>query len=229
MSFRRQITPLLRLEGAELDRAMSGIGMNFAVEPNPYPAIEDVLFFASQLGMEKNDFRVLNVLCKWIDVHAARINVDRLTRLIEHSADHERTRVFWAAVGQWQQQPDRRFARLAETHSNRSRIDLFAGTTFQVQQRGEHPWFAGTSLRVAAGTLRDRTSDVSSPEQLAQAHAVYRERVVQGPSYRADMWAALAANPSLSPAELARRTYGSFATAWDVRRDWEIVHSKVAA
>jgi len=87
MRFRRQIAPLVRLEGAELDRAMSGIGMSFAVEPYPYPAIEDVLFFASQLGMEKNDFRVLNVLCKWIDVHAPRVNADRLRRLADSSAD----------------------------------------------------------------------------------------------------------------------------------------------
>jgi hypothetical protein len=27
----------------------------------------------------------------------------------------------------------------------------------------------------------------------------------------------------LSPAELARRTYGSFATAWHVKRDWDIL------
>ncbi len=45
MSFRRQIAPLVRIEGAELDRAMSGIGMRFAADPNPYPAIEDVLVF----------------------------------------------------------------------------------------------------------------------------------------------------------------------------------------
>jgi len=79
MSFRRQIAPLTPLEGEALDRAMAGIGMSFAVKkPTIHLAIEDVLFEASRLGMEKDDFRVLNVLCKWIDVHAARINVDRL-------------------------------------------------------------------------------------------------------------------------------------------------------
>jgi len=39
-----------------------------------------------------------------------------------------------------------------------------------------------------------------------------------GPSYRADMWATLEAEPQLSAAELARRTYGSFASAWHVRK-----------
>jgi hypothetical protein len=228
MSFRRQIAPLVRLEGQALDHAMAGVGMSFAVKPEPYPAIEDVLFFASQLGMEKNDFRVLNVLCKWIDVHAARMNVDRLTRLVEDCANHERTRAFWAAVGQWQHR-DRRFARLAALRAERNRIDLFSGTDFQIKRRGgEHAWFAGTYLRVAAGTLRDRASDVATPEDLAKRHPVYRERVVQGPSYRADMWAALQLDDSLTPSELAKRTYGSFASAWDVRRDWDVVHSIAA-
>jgi hypothetical protein len=229
MSFRRQIAPLVRLDGAALDRAMSGLGMRFAVDAEPYPAIEDVLLFASQLGMEKDDYRVLNVLCTWIDVHGARINADRLTRLVDTCADHERTRAFWAAVGQWQHR-DRRFTRLAALRSKRKRIDLFPGTDFQIQRRGEHPSFKDTALRVAAGTLRDRASDVLTPEQLSHMHPVYRERVVQGPSYRADMWAALTLDPSLGPAELARRTYGSFATAWEVRRDWSIVHnSSIAA
>jgi hypothetical protein len=229
MSFKRQIAPLRILEGKDLDRAMAGIGMRFAVTPALCPPIEDVLFFASQLGMERNDFRVLNVLCKWIDVHGARINVDRMTRLVEACAEHERTKAFWASVGQWQR-GDRRFARLSALRAHHERVDLFSGTEFQIQRHGgEHPWFSGTALRVAAGTLRDRASDVATPERLAELHPVYRERVVQGPSYRADMWATLSMDASLVPAELARRTYGSFATAWEVRRDWDIVHGSAAA
>lgn len=132
MSFRRQIAPLTPLEGEALDRAMGGIGMSFAVKrPVIHFAIEDVLFAASRLGMEKDDFRVLNVLCKWIDVHVARINVDRLTRLVEACAEHERTKAFWAAVGQWHRS-DRRFARLATLRPASDRIDLFPGTEFQI-------------------------------------------------------------------------------------------------
>jgi hypothetical protein len=44
-----------------------------------------------------------------------------------------------------------------------------------------------------------------------------------GPSYRADMWAELETDPGLAAAELARRTYGSFATAWHVKHDWQVL------
>ena len=52
----------------------------------------------------------------------------------------------------------------------------------------------------------------------------YRYRVLIGPSYRADMWATLDREPGLSAAELARRSYGSFATAWKVKQDWALLH-----
>jgi hypothetical protein len=37
------------------------------------------------------------------------------------------------------------------------------------------------------------------------------------------MWALLEAEPAITTAELARRTYGSYATAWRVRRDFEVL------
>jgi hypothetical protein len=49
-----------------------------------------------------------------------------------------------------------------------------------------------------------------------------------GASYRADMWAALDNKPTLTAAELARRAYGSFATAWQVKRDFAILHPQRA-
>ncbi|SRR5216684_2750995 len=44
-----------------------------------------------------------------------------------------------------------------------------------------------------------------------------------GPTYRADVCVALEAAPHLSVAELARRTYASFATAWQAKQDFEIL------
>jgi len=78
--------------------------------------------------------------------------------------------------------------------------------------------------RVAAGTLRDRDADVFTPAQLARIHRMYRWRTIIGPSYRADMWAELEKDAKPT-AELARRAYGSFATAWKVRKDWNILHA----
>ena len=116
-------------------------------------------------------------------------------------------------------------ARLTTLHEGR-RIDLLrSGTDFQLRRRGEDPRFLETGLCVPAGVLRDRRRDVLAPVKLAKRHETYRFRILMGPSYRADMWATLEHDPQLTAAQLARRTYGSFATAWHVKQDWELLNA----
>jgi hypothetical protein len=103
---------------------------------------------------------------------------------------------------------------------------LHLGTEFQIKRHGADPRFKGSVLRVPANLLRDRLGDVLSPAELAKRHRAYHYRVMIGPSYRADMWAALEHNPELSTAELARRSYGSFATAWRVKREFALLRLK---
>ncbi len=101
---------------------------------------------------------------------------------------------------------------------------LRIGCEFQISKKGEDPRFRETMLRVPKGTLRDRASDILTPEELVKIHRIYKQRVIMGPTYRADMWALLENEPSLSASELAKRSYGSFAVAWQVIRDFKILH-----
>lgn len=149
------------------------------------------------------------------------MNADRLCKLAA-AQKPARVRAFWAGLGRSISVKDRRFAPLGKLHHG-ARVDLLrAGSDFQVKRNGEDPRFASGPLPVPANVLRERSSDVLTPGQLAARHSAYRARVIIGPSYRADMWAALEREPQLPAAELARRTYGSFATAWHVRRDFVI-------
>jgi hypothetical protein len=196
--------------------------MLFAVKASREPNIEDTLIAASSAGLERDDLRVLAVLTTWIEIHHPRINADRLVRALQVHPS-ARVRCYWAAVGAWLEK-DRRLSRLGRLYKGR-RIDLLrSGMDFQVRRRGEDHRFRQTCLRVPAGTLRNRASDVLSPAELAKRHRTYRFRIMIGPTYRADMWAALDRNPRSSAAELARSTYGSFATAWKARQDWALLH-----
>lgn len=221
MAFSRAFAPSPLVQPDELTSRMVGIGMNFAAPPVPEPNIEDTILFASIEGIEKYDLRVLAVLLTWFGIHAAWVNADRLTKLVAAQGS-PRVRAFWSAVARWQKR-DRRFARLASLYVE-PRLDLIeTGTEFQVKRHGEDSRFEGSAIRVAANVLRDRVADVLQPVDLARRHHAYRCRVMVGPSYRADMWAALEEEPTLSAAALARRTYGSFATAWHVRRDFALL------
>ncbi|HOX46210.1 MAG TPA: hypothetical protein PK668_21580 [Myxococcota bacterium] len=221
MAYRRQASPPPLLTGDDLTRSLAGIGMAFAAAPSPDPNVEDTLLAASVEGMERDDLRVLAVLLQWLEVYQAWIHADRLIRAVS-AAESPRVKAFWAAIGRWLGK-DRRFARLQKVYRG-PRLDLLRqGTAFQVRRRGEDPRFEGTPLRVPAGILRQRASDVHAPEDLVKRQPWLRFRILMGPSYRADMWAALTREPALTAAELARRTYGSFATAWGVKKDFGLL------
>jgi hypothetical protein len=221
MPFSRSIAPPVPVESDALTSCMAGIGMNFAATAAREPNIEDTILFASIEGMEKHDLRGLAILATWFGIHAAWVNADRLTKLVAAQSS-PRVRALWSALAGWQQK-DRRFARLSRLYVG-PRVDVTeSGTDFQIRRHGEDSRFAESPIRVAANVLRDRPADVQQPLDLARRHRAYRYRIMMGPSYRADMWAALERDPALPAAAMARMAYGSFSTAWHVRRDYDLL------
>ncbi len=101
---------------------------------------------------------------------------------------------------------------------------------FQLKRRGEDERFVGSKLRVPRGTLHDRLEDVVSPKVLLRRHAGYRNRVLMGPTWRADVWTVLEQAPDLSIADVARRVACSFATAWQTVQSFQLLReAKVKA
>ncbi len=221
MSFKREIIPAMLPTGERLTAQLIGIGFRLQGEAIANANIEDSIFAASIEGIA-GDYRVLSLLVDWFDIHSERVLADRLYHLALGSSQ-KRVRVFWAAMAQ-RKSTDRRFLKFAGLHSGK-RIDLLPkGTKFHIARSGEDERFVGTALRVPEGAgLRRRPSDVLSPSRLASVHLPYYYRLLIGPTYRANMWAHLELDTDLSTAELARRCYGSFATAWHVKREWNIL------
>ncbi len=207
----------------ELTARMAGIGMNLAVEPRYGADIELTLVHAAEVGMDDGDLRVLSILTTWLGVHHRYVNVDRLLRaVIDH--DSSRVRAYWSAIASWLAS-DRRLARL-ERLRKRTRVNVLAsGSEFQLERRGEDERFVGSALRVPAGVLRDRATDVLSPTRLAAAHCGYSNRVRMGPCWRADVWTVLEAAPQTNASDAARIVRCSFALAWEVVRDFAVIHA----
>jgi hypothetical protein len=225
MAFSRAPSPRPMPTPDELTAQMVGIGMNFAAEADVDADIESTLLNASVLGMDEGDLRVLAVLTTWLGVHHTHVNADRLVRLaLAHPS--ERVRAYWSAVATWLRK-DRRLARLARAYGGAPIELLTTGTAFQLNRRGEDERFIGSALLVPKGTLRDRPEDVLSPEVLVRRHAGYRNRVLIGPSFRADVWTALESEPDLSVADIARKASCAFATAWETAQDFRLLRSAI--
>lgn len=207
----------------ELSARLVGIGMNFAAKAQSDADIENTILHASVLGMNEGDLRVLAVLTTWLGVHHSHINADRLIRLVS-AHPSERVHAYWAAIATWLKK-DRRLARLTGAYEGPPIELLPTGTAFQITRRGEDARFVDSPLLAPNGSLRDRPEDVLSPEMLVRRHAGYHNRVLMGPSFRADVWTVLEKAPGLSVADVARRASCSFATAWQTLQDFRLLRA----
>jgi len=228
MSFSRARPELL--VGESLGAAMRSIGLRIGpLTPDTEPAdIEQTLVSAVHAALPR-DFRVLGVVLAWLEVHGAWVNVPRLGRFLKLThAPAERA--FWAAVGQWLGRHDARWRVLVAGYPGpRLSLDDAEITALQVARAGEDLRFVDSSLQVPAKLLRSRVEDVDDPVLLGKRHPVYLQRIAFGPSYRADVWAALSLRPHASAAELARSVGCAYETARAVVRDWQTVAAVRAA
>lgn len=227
--FRRQPLSLGKAPSpTELTARMIGIGMVFAGPSESEPDIERTLVHASIAGMG-GDLRTLSVLTTWLGVHHGHVHVERLIKLVMSTPD-QRVRAYWAAVAYWLRK-DRRFLRVAQVYRSRKPTDLVeVGTDFQLTRRGADERFEGSVLRVPAGVLRDRDSDVLTPTELLKVHHGYRNRVRMGTTTRADVWTLLEqGGPGMTASEIARRASCSFATAHEVLQDFTLLGAGASA
>jgi hypothetical protein len=195
---------------------------------NRHANIEDTLLAASLEGLA-GDGRVLSLLVDWLEIHHSRINADRLVQMVRtlSKKESEKFKAFWAAMAQWLN--DNRFAKLKRLAPKHRFNFLEDRTSFLIEKNGEDERFKETCVRIPQNVLRHRLEDILEPQELARVHHAYRFRIFMGPNYKADMWALLQQEPELSAAELARQGYGSYPTAFLVKRDFMLLKGKAVA
>ncbi len=217
------------LTGAELDAGLLAVGMRLGGGDCELPPSPELVVVSAVSAALPRDYRLLSVATTWIGAHASRLHVGELVRLLpvgeEACGDRVRYRAYWAGVAHWLRK-DNRWAKVARMYSGRRVYLSRLGddvAKMSIERKGHDPRFAGSRLRVPVDMLRDRAADVDSPRVLAHKHPWYRERVRQGPTYRADCWAELEREPSLTPAELARRVGCTYPIAHRAVQDRKLV------
>jgi hypothetical protein len=202
--------------GNELTKKLIGIGFKLGGNPEPNQNIEDCLIAAGLEGIE-GDFRTLSLLTDWFSIHHGFVNIDRLTRAVNNIKD-PKLKCYFSAIGKiLYKSPG--FKKLAKVYRGEPLyLGLGSGQKFLISRNGEDERFSGTKLLVAKNTLRSRPEDILSSNELSRIHKDYYYRVLIGPSYRADMVSQYLNDPTLTASQLAKKTYGSFATAWEVMK-----------
>ena len=227
MAFVRSPPAVLR--GAALDAALRAAGFRIGPAPREIaPPLEQVVASVVAEALP-TDFRLLSVATTWLAVHGERLHVAELARVLHAGVDAcddaELYAAYWGGVAQGRRR-DARWGKVARRFAG-PRVYLGGLSPelaeAQLSRKGEDPRFVGSRLAVPRGLLRDRPTDVDDPTELARRHPWYRERLRQGPTYRADCWAEIERSPSVAASVLARRVGCSYPVAHAALADWRIV------
>jgi hypothetical protein len=215
------------LEGAALDGALRSVGLRLGrASPPEIPADIELTLVSAARAALPHEYRLLGVVCAWLEVHHARVNVPKLLRALEHAEPSVLERALWSTLARWLGAHDARWRTLERLYQGEPlTLEDAEVTALQLERVGSDPRFAGGTLRVHAKLLRSRREDVDSPAELAARHPGYRRRLEFGASYRADVWVALDQEPAASAAEIARRVGCAYETARSVQGDWRIVRA----
>ncbi len=224
--------------GKSLDNDLRAIGFNLSgrkksIDPN----IESVIISASIEAVNNKDNRIGGLLVDWITVHYLRINVDRLTKFIFSlsDSDYKFVKIFWCANAQRLFIKDQRFKRLSELYKGRriNFADRFIRkgqkkmTKMLIEIKGEDERFKRTCIRVPKGHFSERPHQIFPVSVIAKNHLPYRYRVMMGSSYRADLWALLDNDSSISAYALGKKAHCSYRAAYMAKKDYELLKGKL--
>ena len=187
--------------------------------------IEDCLIAAATEGVN-GDFRTLSLLTDWFFIHHKFVNIDRLIRALKKIKE-PKVKCYFSAIGLGLQK-DNRYKKISKIYRGEALLlGLNTEYRFLIKRNGEDERFIGSKFLVANKTLRSRPEDILTSKELALKHQDYYYRILIGPSYRADMISQYLNNSSLTASQLAKNTYGSFATAWEVMKDINLLPNSI--
>ena len=220
--------------GKSLDSDLRAIGFNLGGgKKSTDPNIEASITSASIEAVNNKDNRMAGLLVDWITTHYLRVNLDRLTKFVFSlsDSDYKFVKIFWCANAQRLFIKDQRFKRLSELYKGRrvNFADRFLkkgqkkATRMLIEIKGEDERFKRTCIRAPKGYFSERPHQIFPVSVIAKNHLPYRYRVMMGSSYRADLWALLDSDPSISAYALGKKAHCSYRVAYMAKKDYELL------
>jgi hypothetical protein len=189
--------------------------------------IEETLIRAAYEARE--DFRVLSVLMSWIRVHADYVIVEKLEKKRRVFEKHRGVnRVLDLMAAQAMISGSHKWKKLLRTSSKRPQIPLDPELLeSSIRYQGPDEQLKKHGILVPKKLLRIREEDVLRPAELAQVNVQYRNRLLYGASWRADIVTAIDAGVK-NANQISRLLGCSYEPAYRVFRDYRVATGKVA-
>ncbi len=178
----------------------------------------------------QKDYRLLSVLMTWIQIHGEQVIVEKLFKRAKkldplagaYAPEILNGMAVWATVCKMEKWKKCISGDPKHTYL----IDEEITHSFEAYS-GLKPEWLKYGVKVPEKMIRIRASDVLSPLELASTHHQYRNRLIYGASWRADIITAIQAGYR-SPTEIARSIGCSYEPAYRVLKDYSIAEQAMS-
>ena len=174
------------------------------------------------IGNDENYFRFLSPLFSWIEIHADSVIVEKLLKINKRlQKPSSNLSLFSLAACFAVKCGFRNWARLLIISEIESGGAIFGPRDLVeslLQLRGEEEWAKKCGVRLPKGVLTTNSKWVLSKEALARTNRQYRNRLIYGPQWRADIINALELG-ARTPAEASRISGASYEPCHRVLRE----------
>ena len=222
-------TPSIKAASASLEQKLAAIGVMVATQPLSREAasmvdIEDTIADSIvHLDGDGGDMRWLGSLLAWVRIHGGVVIIEKLVKILQRRFKQGASVEFAALLGQFALEHDHRRWRALLVFAPKSpRLvgpPLLADSLIKV--RGEEDWAQPANFLVPRGSLAAESKWVLSPGQLAKLSRQYRNRLIYGPQWRADIITAVE-HGARTPAAASRTSGASYEPCHRVLHELEV-------
>jgi len=208
---------------SKLSGQLAAIGMRLAgagASPRKLSVdIEQVLLDAA--AQARSDGRLLSLLFSWVDVHAEHVIVEKLRKRLRASGDADARLTVSALAAYAVNRGRHKWQKLIDAPKEPCCLSASRTAESAIRLKGAEPWLSEHNILAAKGSLRVRPADVLSVEEMTRVHLQYRNRLLYGASWRADIITAIQEGAKTAT-EISRRVGCSYEPAHRVRREYLI-------
>lgn len=165
--------------------ASIGINVNYDGDVVPFTDIEETLVLA--LKSIPSDRRLLGLILSWVKLHGDKINVERLVKLSGKNPPQWLGLIAVFAVHCKYHRWKKLIVKPASLQSNGN----LASAKSRVKLKGEEEWSKDSGYLIPRGSESIADKFVLSPEQIAKINIHYKNKLLYGPNWRADIATAI--------------------------------------
>jgi hypothetical protein len=162
--------------------------------------LESVLLQAA--GAMSSDARLASLLFSWVHVHADYVIVEKLRKRIRTAEEDGCVVGITALAAYAVHRGKHKWKKLIVRSEKAAFLSASRAAESAIHLKGSVPWLAEYGVLAAQGSIRVRPEDILSPSELARINLQYRNRLLFGAQWRADIitasWLLLRTGPPRS-------------------------------